>query len=96
MDILYILFKTVQWFAQILSGLILVRCVISWLPINHGNRFCRFIYNMTEPILGPIRRIIARSPLGGPGMMIDFSPMIAILLIELVSNLLLRFIISLF
>jgi YggT family protein len=40
--------------------------------------------DITEPILGPIRRILP--PLGG----IDLSPLVAIILIQVISNLLLQ------
>lgn len=47
---------------------------------------------VTEPILYPIRAIINKSPFGGAGMFIDFSPIIAFILINAVSNLLIRII----
>ncbi len=41
---------------------------------------------MTEPILGPCRRMLDKSPLGG-GMMLDFSPVIALILMMLAEQL---------
>jgi uncharacterized protein YggT (Ycf19 family) len=38
--------------------------------------------------MSPVRKLLYKSPLGGPGMMLDFSPVIVILLINLISGLL--------
>ncbi|MDK2798631.1 MAG: YggT family protein [Clostridiales bacterium] len=66
---------------DIIFYLILARVIISWLPIDRYNPIIQFIYSITEPILAPIRSIVNRSSIGG-GMMFDFSPIIAWLLIE--------------
>jgi len=71
--------------AGALSLAIFVRVILSWipnarLPFGLGD----FVFGVTEPILSPIRR--AMPFLGG----IDFSPLIALLLIQLVSSLVLR------
>ncbi len=64
---------------------ILARVIVSWIPIGPDSRFApivRTIYQITEPILAPIRRLL-------PSMgMFDLSPMIAILVIILVQALL--------
>jgi YggT family protein len=72
-------------FAGALILAIFVRVILSWipnarLPFGLGD----FVFGVSEPILSPIRR--AMPFLGG----IDFSPFIALLAIQLVSNLLLR------
>ena len=45
------------------------------------------VYNITEPILGPVRDMVDRSPLGG-GYGLDFSPIFALILMKLVQTLL--------
>ncbi len=76
-------------FINVLAGAltlaIFVRVILSWipnarLPFGLGD----FVFGVTEPILSPIRR--AMPFFGG----IDFSPFIALLLIQLVSSLVLR------
>ena len=63
---------------------------MSW--INLGNNvFTRFIYEVTEPFLGIFRRLI-QPRLNIP---LDFSPVIAFLVLELIENILLRIIIAL-
>lgn len=66
---------------EIVGYLIFARVIVSWLPINRDNPILQFIYQVTEPILAPIRNLISRSSIGG-GMMIDFSPIVAWLLIQ--------------
>jgi len=51
--------------------LILVRIVFSWGQISYHNRVMRFLVNTTEPLLGPLRRMLP--PLGW----IDISPLVA-------------------
>jgi YggT family protein len=76
-------------FINVLAGAltlaIFVRVILSWipnarLPFGLGD----FVFSVSEPILAPIRR--AMPFFGG----IDFSPFIALLVIQLVSSLLLR------
>lgn len=73
-------------FGSVLQGLIVFRALLSWLPIDRDNVIVRFLNAMTEPILGPIRNLIFKSPMGGSGMMIDFSPIIAWIVINLVTR----------
>jgi len=57
--------------------ILFARIIISWFPINPGGGMSTvygFLYSLTEPVLGPIRRIIP--PIGMGGMGLDLSPMI--------------------
>ena len=58
------------------SLLIFMRIVFSW-GASSTNRVLRFLIKVTEPVLGPFRRIIP--PLG----MFDISPIVVLLLISL-------------
>jgi len=62
---------------------ILIRVIVSWLNVNPYNPFVSLIYQITDPILEPLRRIIP--PLG----MIDITPVIAMLLLSMVQQALL-------
>ncbi len=95
MTIQAILITAIRIFFNILEFAILIRCILSWLPINRNNFFYNIIYSLTEPIMAPIRRILDRSPLGG-GMMIDFSPVIAYFLIAVVQTVLISIIYAIF
>jgi YggT family protein len=57
--------------------ILFARIIISWFPISPGGGMSTvygFLYSVTEPVLGPIRRIIP--PIGMGGMGLDLSPMI--------------------
>jgi len=54
--------------------LILIRALISWVNPDPFNPIVRFLYNTTEPILQPVRRLL-------PPMAFDISPIIVFLLI---------------
>jgi YggT family protein len=69
--------------ARVLNLAILVRVFMSWLPINPESRFVRIILEITEPVLGPIRRIVPS--LAG----LDISPMLALVLIQVLERMLL-------
>jgi YggT family protein len=58
--------------------LIIARVVFSWGQISYRNRVMRFLFNTTEPLLGPLRRMLP--PLGW----IDISPFVAGLIIMFV------------
>ncbi len=73
---------------DIINFLILVRVVVSWLPIGH-NRFVELLYTLTEPILAPVRKLMSRS-MSGRGVGLDFSPIIAFLLIRFLQSLIAR------
>ncbi len=64
--------------------LILVRCVLSWLPLGY-NKLTEFIYNITEPLLAPIRNLLDRA-MGGRMMFIDISPIIAFAIIRFLQR----------
>ena len=62
---------------SVYSVLIFMRIVFSWGMVSYSNRLMRFLVNVTEPLLGPLRRIIP--PLG----MMDISPIFAFIIIWL-------------
>ena len=57
--------------------LIIIRIIFSWGMLSYSNRIMRFLIDTTEPLLGPLRRIIP--PLGW----MDISPIVAILIVWL-------------
>lgn len=74
---------------RIIDSLILVRVLLSFFPTLHSSKISYFIYQMTEPILAPCRAILDRLGLGMG--MIDFSPILAFLLLGLMQNLIFAF-----
>jgi YggT family protein len=55
--------------------LVFIRIIFSYGMVGYGNRIMRFLINVTEPLLGPLRRMV---PLVG---MFDISPLIAFIIL---------------
>jgi YggT family protein len=63
----------------ILFWAIIARALLSWFPVRPGNPFYSLaviLNQITEPILGPLRRIIPTV------FMIDITPIVALILIQ--------------
>lgn len=56
---------------------IFVRIIFSWGGVSYTNRLMRFLVDVTEPLLGPLRRVIP--PLGP----MDISPIVAFFILWL-------------
>ncbi|MCB5256246.1 MAG: YggT family protein [Candidatus Cloacimonadaceae bacterium] len=66
---------------DIYNLIIFARVIASWLVQNPYNPIYRFLFSMTEPILGPLRRMM-------PNMGLDFSPIVAYLLLNILKRIL--------
>jgi YggT family protein len=62
---------------SIYSLLIIIRIIFSWGMLSYSNRIMRFLVDVTEPLLGPLRRVV---PLLGR---FDISPIVALLILWL-------------
>jgi len=76
---------------QVLWWAILIRVLLSWLPmanirIDPYNPAIRFLYSLTDPILEPLRRF---TTIG----MIDLSPLVALLLLDFLRQILISMLI---
>ena len=72
----------IQLILTILSFGIIARAIMSWFDPTGKTPIQRILIDLTEPIIAPIRRVV-------PSMgMIDISPFIALLLIQVVSRML--------
>ena len=83
-----ILILFINAISQLLVLLVIISVILSYF-MDPYHPIRRSIDGVVEPMLAPIRRIV---PLMG---MIDFSPFILILLIQLLRNLLVRVLIAL-
>lgn len=59
--------------------LLFMRIVFSWVMVSYSNRLMRFLYMTTEPLLGPLRRMIP--PVG----VFDVSALFAFIILWLVQ-----------
>jgi YggT family protein len=69
---------------SVLNIAIIGRILMSWVDQTGHMRITQILYEITEPILGPLRRIIPQMG------MFDLSPMIAILLLNFLQRLVLE------
>ena len=69
---------------EILTIIIFIRVILSWFPHNPYQPLIKLIYQISNPMLNPIRNIV--SPIGG----IDISPIILIFIIQLIKNIILK------
>ncbi|WP_028841304.1 YggT family protein [Thermodesulfobacterium hveragerdense] len=75
------LYQVVDLLLSVYVWIIIARCIISWVNPYPYHPVVRFLYRVTEPVLGPARRIIP--PIAG----LDLSPIVVIFLIYFVQNL---------
>jgi YggT family protein len=64
---------------QLYFFLLFARIILSWFPISPGGAMAsifEFLYTVTEPVLGPVRRVMPPLSFGGAGL--DLSPIVVI------------------
>ena len=64
------------------TWVVVIRAVVSWVNPDPYNPVVRILHRLTEPLLKPLRRLVPPHRLGG----LDLSPLILILLIQLVRS----------
>ena len=69
-----LIFETLWW-------VILGRVLMSWFDPSGNYRISRILYDMSEPILAPARRILPT--FGG----VDWSPLVTMIALNLLQNL---------
>lgn len=70
---------------QLYVLMIFARVILSYFPTSYGSglhKVIAFLDRFVEPVLGRVRRMLPRMNVGGMGL--DFSPMIVLLILELV------------
>jgi YggT family protein len=65
----------------------MIRVLLSWISYNQYNQYIKILFQITDTILEPIREAIP-SQMGG----VDFSPMIAFILLGFLKSFLLTII----
>lgn len=73
-----ILSNLIRILCEVLTFAIFFRAILSWFSPNL-NTLTVILYKVTEPILAPLRRIMPRAG------MFDFTPMVAIILLQLIA-----------
>lgn len=78
------MFGVVQTIFWLFNLLLLARVLLSWVQLDPSHPIVQFIYNTTEPILAPIRRVIP--PVG----MMDLSPLVALIGASILESLIIQ------
>jgi len=90
---LILFIRLIDYAVQIIAFIIFIRAIISWVNPNPYHPVVRTLDRLTEPLLKPIRRALSKYTGGLP---VDFSPLIAIFLIQIIGwflkTILIRFI----
>lgn len=93
----FILIQALLYFERALQILIFIRILMSWFGPRVYSRETRWffqlqdlVFRLTEPVLAPIRNLLPMSNFG-----IDFSPIVAAFLLDLVTRLLVSLVASL-
>jgi len=90
-----VLIEAVRIFSQFLWMLIFARIIMSWFPSLREGPLGGLLFALTEPIIGPVRKILQKTPLGGPGMVLDFAPLASFLLIRIAEMVIVSFLMNL-
>jgi len=77
----YYLIRAVSFLFDVWTIALLARVFLSWVNISPYHPIVKILNTVTEPILGPLRRVIP--PIG----MMDISPIVAILLVQVLERL---------
>lgn len=75
-------FTFLRLLCEALTIAIFLRAILSWISPGQTNMLTRILHQITEPLLSPLRRIIPRVS------MLDLSPLVAIVLLQLIAYLL--------
>jgi YggT family protein len=74
---------------QVFFFIVLARVIMSWIPLitnkplDYGNPIVKFLTDVTEPVLAPMRRYLTIG-------MIDLSPMVLLIGLSILQSILLR------
>lgn len=83
-----LLYRTFSYFLSVVNFLIFARVMMSWIVKDYSHPIVQLIYQVTEPILAPIRSFLTRVGIGGT---LDFSPIVAMLLVQMFGGYILGF-----
>ncbi len=81
---MFFIYQFVRILFMVLQFAILARAVLSWFGVGPNNPLGAILYEVTEPILAPLRRFIP--PLGG---VMDITPIIALFILQFLQQLIL-------
>jgi YggT family protein len=75
----------IRFLFEVYAVILLARVLLSWVQVDPNNQLVKIIYQLTEPLLAPIRRILPQN--GG----VDFSPMVALVVLLVAEQIVVMF-----
>ena len=76
-------FGSIIWILlNLYSIVILARVLMSWVNIDPYSPLARVIFDLTEPVLAPVRNMLP------PAAGLDFSPIIVMVLLQILGQIL--------
>ena len=75
--------QVIFFILRVFEFVLLARVLLSWFPnVDRSNPLIQLLYDITEPVLRPIRDMLP------PNGMFDLSPLIAFLIIQVIAAIL--------
>ncbi len=85
---MYTLIRALDLLLYVIEIALVIRAVLSWIPnISRDNPLIVILNQVTEPVLSPVRAMVEKSSFGRNSM-IDISPLIVFLIIEVARRML--------
>ncbi len=80
-EVIPLLLTIIQFYSLVL----LARIILTWIPnIDRSNVIVQFLFQITDPVLEPIRRALPATE------MIDFSPLIVFVVLRILQSVLMQ------
>ena len=86
MEAIFLVIQVVDKVITILTWAIIIRALLSFIPHSPRQPIIKILYDITDPLLKPFQRF----QLGGAAFAVDFSPIIAIFVLNLIRVVLIR------
>lgn len=91
-----VLILAVQMFTRLIYTIVFIRIIIGWIGFaNRSNAIYVLLCDITDPILVPFRKIVQESPFNKAMFLVDFSPILALSCINLISIVIVQILMSL-
>ncbi|MBN2557725.1 MAG: YggT family protein [Clostridia bacterium] len=84
-----IFLRAVYYLLEVVSYMLIARVLLSWFPQVRQSKFFAILFQLTEPLLMPIRKLLSRTKAGE--MPIDLSVIIAYLIIAVIQMIIVPF-----
>lgn len=81
------LITALHYLIDLVSLLILVRALVSWLPLREDNPIIVILNVMTEPVVAPVRNLLSHISILRE-LPVDFSPFFALIALMILNSLL--------